>query len=365
MAAARCSLTHVLAVPGTPSSSRARSVASVATAISTSRRWPTYFGAMGVPSDSTPPSRYVTTAHGDRCQFGGRGRSSSAASATSSLGVLRLGVRAQDGGGDGRAHRDQLLEHLVARRGQVGQRAGHADAVERQVDAPEGLGQLGQAVGTGAGDEVDEHGAVAAHERAVEEARQHGIDDRPRRGLEEGQQRRRDGQAGEAHVHRRRATAGDGSQVGLVLAQPGDERSADALDAGPADGIGAVAAQQPDQHVRRQLPPPSLDLVQPLVLEDRPLGDDAPPARGAAATGSSGRSSGRRRGEDGRPAAAGSSPARRAATQAPTAASMRSDGDVAQGVGHDVGQRAGRRLGRVAPIGAEQRHRDELVPVRQ
>ena len=50
MAAARCSLTHVLAVPGTPSSSRARSVASVATAISISRRWPTYLGVIDVPS---------------------------------------------------------------------------------------------------------------------------------------------------------------------------------------------------------------------------------------------------------------------------------------------------------------------------
>ena len=40
------------AVPGTPSSSNARSVARVATAISTRRRWPTYFGVMSVPSAS-------------------------------------------------------------------------------------------------------------------------------------------------------------------------------------------------------------------------------------------------------------------------------------------------------------------------
>ena len=46
IAAARCSLTHVLAVPGTPSSSSARSVASVATAISIRRCCPTYFGLM-------------------------------------------------------------------------------------------------------------------------------------------------------------------------------------------------------------------------------------------------------------------------------------------------------------------------------
>ncbi len=50
MAAARCSLTQVLAVPGMPSRSSARSVASVATAISIRRRWPTYFGEIAVPS---------------------------------------------------------------------------------------------------------------------------------------------------------------------------------------------------------------------------------------------------------------------------------------------------------------------------
>jgi hypothetical protein len=56
MAAARCSLTHVFAVPGTPRMSSDRSVASVATAISISRRWPTYFGVIGVPSGVLPPS---------------------------------------------------------------------------------------------------------------------------------------------------------------------------------------------------------------------------------------------------------------------------------------------------------------------
>ena len=50
MAAARCSDTQVLAVPGTPSSSSARSVASVATATSISRRGPMYLGVMTVPS---------------------------------------------------------------------------------------------------------------------------------------------------------------------------------------------------------------------------------------------------------------------------------------------------------------------------
>ena len=56
-AAARCSDTHDLAVPGTPSSSSARSVAKVATATSISRREPMYFGVISVPSLSVPPIR--------------------------------------------------------------------------------------------------------------------------------------------------------------------------------------------------------------------------------------------------------------------------------------------------------------------
>ena len=56
-AAARCSLTQVLAVPGTPSSSSARSVARVETATSISRRGPVYFGVITVPSAAVPPSR--------------------------------------------------------------------------------------------------------------------------------------------------------------------------------------------------------------------------------------------------------------------------------------------------------------------
>jgi len=57
MAAARCSETQVLAVPGTPRSRRARSVARVAMATSMRRRLPTYFGVMGVPSGAVPPRR--------------------------------------------------------------------------------------------------------------------------------------------------------------------------------------------------------------------------------------------------------------------------------------------------------------------
>ena len=73
MAAARCSLSQVLAVPGRPSRSRARSVASVATATSTTRRGPMYLGVIVVPSGSDPPRTYVTTAHGESRQWGGRG----------------------------------------------------------------------------------------------------------------------------------------------------------------------------------------------------------------------------------------------------------------------------------------------------
>ena len=57
MAAARCSDTQDFAVPGTPSSNSARSVARVATATSINRRDPTYLGVTVVPSDSVPPIR--------------------------------------------------------------------------------------------------------------------------------------------------------------------------------------------------------------------------------------------------------------------------------------------------------------------
>ncbi len=83
-AAARCSESQDLAVPGTPTSMSARSVASVATAISTSRAAPTYLGDTCEPSDNVPPSTYVRTAHGDKRHPGGRGPVSTAASRASS-----------------------------------------------------------------------------------------------------------------------------------------------------------------------------------------------------------------------------------------------------------------------------------------
>ena len=56
IAAARCSETHDLAVPGTPNSNNARSVASVAIAISISRRFPIYLGVTSKPLSNRPPS---------------------------------------------------------------------------------------------------------------------------------------------------------------------------------------------------------------------------------------------------------------------------------------------------------------------
>ena len=55
-----------------------------------------YLGVIVVPSSRVPPSRYVTTAHGDSCQCGGRGcasalASASSSSAYSSSGAVRTG----------------------------------------------------------------------------------------------------------------------------------------------------------------------------------------------------------------------------------------------------------------------------------
>src|SRR5256885_6847207 len=57
-AADRCSDTQDLAVPGTPYSSRARSVARVETAISIRRGLPMYLGLTSKPLPSLPPIRY-------------------------------------------------------------------------------------------------------------------------------------------------------------------------------------------------------------------------------------------------------------------------------------------------------------------
>ena len=54
-AAARCSLSQDLAVPGSPMSSSARSVTRVAMAISTNRRFPIYLGVIGTPLMLVPP----------------------------------------------------------------------------------------------------------------------------------------------------------------------------------------------------------------------------------------------------------------------------------------------------------------------
>ncbi len=84
-AAARCSESQLLAVPGAPKSKRARSVARVATATSMSRRLPMYLGVISNPLSSFPPITYWTAAHGESFQFGGLGlRSTRASSASSS-----------------------------------------------------------------------------------------------------------------------------------------------------------------------------------------------------------------------------------------------------------------------------------------
>ena len=56
-AAAKCSLSQDLAVPGSPMSRRARSVTRVAMAISTSRRLPMYLGVMSTPLTFVFPVR--------------------------------------------------------------------------------------------------------------------------------------------------------------------------------------------------------------------------------------------------------------------------------------------------------------------
>src|SRR5258708_2274208 len=58
MAAARCSDSQLLAVPGSPISNRARSVARVAMAISTTRSLPRDLGVMGL-GPALPPQIYA------------------------------------------------------------------------------------------------------------------------------------------------------------------------------------------------------------------------------------------------------------------------------------------------------------------
>ncbi|MNI79619.1 hypothetical protein D3C73_1360900 [compost metagenome] len=83
MAAARFSDSHDLAVPGSPISSSARSVTSVATAISISRLFPMYFGVITF-LPALPPVIKVSTARGDICQPAGIRPVSSLRSASSS-----------------------------------------------------------------------------------------------------------------------------------------------------------------------------------------------------------------------------------------------------------------------------------------
>ena len=249
MAAARCSLTHVLAVPGTPSSSRARSVASVATAISTRRRWPTYFGVITVPSASVaaeqvrddgprrqPPARRARPVVDAR-----RARRARAA-------YCVLGVRAQDvvGGGRGVAVRSrhaatlgarQLVEHRAARAGQVGQRAGHVRCHRvRSTRARALRRRSGEPVGGHAGHELTSTVRWRAAERPPSrKPGEHGGDRVGPAGLEQGR-RARAGPARRRTSDRptvgRAACAGDGRRSGRCSTSHVGERAAERRDRG-------------------------------------------------------------------------------------------------------------------------------------
>src|SRR5438309_3912419 len=115
IAAARCSASHDLATPGSPSSSKARSVASVATATSTRCRSPIYFGLTSKPLARRVPSRYSVTAHGDSRQEGGRARLSTAASCSSSSANSSSAWRrttSNTGSAELRTHGMAVLERL-------------------------------------------------------------------------------------------------------------------------------------------------------------------------------------------------------------------------------------------------------------
>src|SRR5688572_21541132 len=90
MAAARCSESQLLAVPGSPASISARSEASVAMATWTNRRSPTNFGVISTAAPlasrtgSRLPSTNVSTARGESSQPGGRAPWSAARNAASS-----------------------------------------------------------------------------------------------------------------------------------------------------------------------------------------------------------------------------------------------------------------------------------------
>src|SRR4051812_2635302 len=84
IAAARGSLTQLLAVPGSPNNNSARAGGGGAAPVFIRRFWPTYLGVITAPPASLPPIRYVSTAHGDSRQLVGFCFVSSFASAASS-----------------------------------------------------------------------------------------------------------------------------------------------------------------------------------------------------------------------------------------------------------------------------------------
>ena len=99
MAAARCSETQVLAVPGTPSRSRARSVARVATAISMRRRLPMYLGVIYEAVVERAAEEVGGDGPGGHLPVGGPLACVGLYELVEFFGEFLFGVGAEDGGG--------------------------------------------------------------------------------------------------------------------------------------------------------------------------------------------------------------------------------------------------------------------------
>ena len=308
----------------------------------------------------------MTTAHGDRFQFGGRGRSSTRGQrdrARAAYWVSAWGRRTV--AADGAAHRIQLLR---ASRG--GSWPG------RPASGPAPMPSTGRSTRPSASASAGSPSGRVRATKLTSTARwlrtnvpsrkpgQHGGDDRPGRGLEQGQQRRRDGQAGQAHVDRRRRPAGRRA-AGRAGARPARRRAVRrCARRGPGGrrrcGGGAAGPTSTSGDSRQPRRSTSCSHSSSRTGHSATMRRQR---RAAAATGSIGRSSGA-----GGPARTGTGGS--GSSAGPAGGDAGADGGQhplrrrrGQGVGDDVGQRTGRRLGRVATVGAEQRHRDQLVPV--
>ena len=313
----------------------------------------------------------MTTAHGDSRQFGGRGRSSAAASARQLVGVLLLGVRAQDASRrtpvarcsacrrapPGTLAHVQLLEHGVARLGQVGQRRATSPTAPASVAAARSASASGrQGVGAHAGDEVDEHRPMGGGERAVVAAprRSRGSTSSP--GAVSSGSRVGGTASGGTPSARAAAPARPlgAASSRLLLDEPRGQRTAQRRRPGPGGRRhrGGAAAGRPARPVaaasRGARPWPATRPRAPATRRRSFASAGRPPAR----------PSGDRRAPvapAGRPAASGRSAARRTAVHAATDDEHAGRRRRGRTVGHDVGQRTGGRRRRVAPVRAEQR----------